>query len=124
MNTQIIDVITKSGMGVGAFIILCLISYAIIKHILATNNKILDMAMKTNAEWQKVIDEHTLNAKEFHNISSKAFEYIRSEHKELSDNQRALAQEIKEMGKSIEMVNKSLEETERALGRINGHRNE
>ena len=122
MDKELIDIITKSGMGVGAFVILCLISYAIIKHILKQSDMIMTVAMKTNAEWQKVIDEHTLNAKEFHNISSRAFEYIRNEHKELSENQRELLQEIKEMGKSIVIVNKSLEETEKALGRINGHK--
>lgn len=124
MDKEFIDIIIKSGMGVGAFVILCAISYAIIKHILKQSDTIMSVAMKTNAEWQKVIDEHTLNAKEFHNISSRAFEYIREEHKELSQNQRELLQEIREMGKSIEIVNKSLEETEKALGRINGHKNE
>lgn len=122
MEKDIIELITKSGMGVGAFIILCLISYAIIKHILKQSDMIMNTAMKTNAEWQKVIDEHTANAKEFHDTSTRAFEYIRQEHKELSDNQKALLQELKLFGKELEVIGKSLKETEQALGRINGYK--
>jgi len=121
MDSTIIDVITKSGMGVGAFIILCLISYSIIKHILTQSNKIMDMAIGMNREWQKVIDEHTANAKEFHDTSLRAFDHIREEHKDLDSNQRELTKVLKELSDSVDTVNKSLKETEQALGRINGY---
>lgn len=121
METNIIEIITKSGMGVGAFIILCLISYSIIKHILTQSNKIMDMALKTNNEWQKVIDEHTANAKEFHDTSLRALDHIREEHKELDANQRKLGETLEKLNNSIEAVNRSLKETEAALGRINGY---
>ena len=108
-------------MGVGAFIILCLISYSIIKHILTQSNKIMDMAIGMNREWQKVIDDHTANAKEFHDTSLRAFGYIREEHKDLDSNQRELTKVLKELIDSVDTVNKSLKETEQALGRINGY---
>ena len=91
MDTQIIDVITKSGMGVGAFVILCLISYSIIKHILT------------------------------HDTSLRAFDHIREEHKDLDSNQKELTKVLRELSDSVDTVNKSLKETEQALGRINGY---
>ena len=121
MGTELIDIITKSGMGVGAFVVLCLISYSIIKHILTQSSKIMDMAIGMNREWQKVIDEHTSNAKEFHDTSLRAFDHIREEHKDLDNNQKELTKTLAKLNDSVEMVNKSLKETEQALGRINGY---
>ena len=121
MDSTIIDVITKSGMGVGAFIILCLISYSIIKHILTQSNKIMEMGMGKKKEWEKGIEEHTANAKEFHDTSLRAFDHIREEHKDLDSNQRELTKVLKELSDSVDTVNKSLKETEQALGRINGY---
>ena len=121
MDINIVDIIAKSGMGVGAFIVLCFISYSIIKHILIQSNKIMDMAIGMNREWQKVIDEHTANAKEFHDISLRAFDHIREEHKDLDNNQKELTKTLAQLNDSVGTVNRSLKETEQALGRINGY---
>ena len=121
-ETNLIDIVTKSGMGVGAFIILCLISYSIIKHILTQSNKIMDMAIGMNREWQKVIDEHTANAKEFHDTSLRAFDHIREEHKDLEINQKKLSEILNKLSDNVDLMNKSIRATEEALGRINGYK--
>lgn len=77
--------------------------------------------MGMNKEWQKVIDEHTANAKEFHDTSLRAFDHIRDEHKDLDSNQKELTKTLSKLNDSVELVNKSLKETEAALGRINGY---
>lgn len=82
-ETNILKIITETGIGVGLVVVLCYISYAIIKHILKQGDNLLKMAMEQNEKWQKVIDEHTAQVREFHNQMNEASKYQRSEHAEI-----------------------------------------
>ncbi len=68
------EILGKYGIGAMVVVVLCIISYAIIKHILKQSDKILESAMQANEKWQKVIDEHTSQAREFHNTQTEAID--------------------------------------------------
>jgi len=79
-------------------IVLCFISYLIIKHILKQSDKILDSSMQANEKWQKVIDEHTAQAKEFHNQVIEAHRYQKIEHEKMIEN-------LGEQGQILKRIN-------------------
>lgn len=114
----------EGGMGVGMAMALICIIILVIKHVLKSQDKILDMATVQNAGWQKVMDEHTSQAKEFHTQVSEAHKYQREEHKEQSSK---LIEEVTmtcAMLKLIEKVSMNLEEQGKTLARINGYTHE
>ncbi len=84
--------ISNFGVVAGLLIILilalCWISYRIIMHIIKQSNDILKIAMDMNEKWQKAIETHTEQAKEFHTQVNQAHEYQRKE-------QRIVFREIK-----------------------------
>ncbi len=80
------EIIGKYGVGALVIIVLCVISFLIIRHILKQSDKILDSAMVANEKWQKAIDEHTAQAREFHNVVNQAHEYQRKEHERMITN--------------------------------------
>lgn len=110
----------KHGIGVGLIIVLCVISYLIIRHILNQSSKILDMAMSLNEKWQKCIDEHTAQASAFHNQVSEAHKYQRDEHKEMIESLQIMNANAEQRGKALDRINDNLEEQGKVLARING----
>jgi hypothetical protein len=71
------------GAVLGAFIVIAIFFLIILKHFLKQNELILQMAIEQNEKWQKVIDEHTAQAREFHNRSAEADKFQREEHKSM-----------------------------------------
>lgn len=87
MNIEtMVEVLGKYGIGGLMMIVLCFISYLIIKHILKQSDKILDSAMTAQKEWQRAIDEHTAQAKSFHDQVTEAHRYQKQEHEKMIEN--------------------------------------
>lgn len=80
------DILGKYGIGALVIVVLCVISFLIIKHILTQSDKILDSAMQVNEKWQKAIDEHTAQAREFSTAVNTAHEFQRKEHEKMIAN--------------------------------------
>lgn len=91
----------KYGIGALVIVVLCLISYRIIRHILAQSDIILKQAMEAQKEWQRVIEAHNTRAAEYHTQITEAHRFQREEHMKI------LA---------------CLSEVEKGLGRINGYK--
>jgi hypothetical protein len=85
MESFIIKVFSEGGAVLGVLIILSLFFWFILRHFIQQSNMVLEMAIKQNESWQKVIDEHTAQAREFHNRSALGDSYQREEHKSIME---------------------------------------
>lgn len=149
MENGIIKAFIEGGIGIGLAIALVALFYLVVKHVLKSQDKILDMATVQNEGWQKVINEHTSQAKVFHDSVTEAHKYQRDEHKECSNgivsvcNNLTLMNEAsksfrtfvesqletrkKEQEKILEALQKvvvNLDEVSVTLGRINGYKHD
>lgn len=91
----------EGGFAVGAFMFMATISFFLIKWALRQQDKILDMADKNTERWQKALDDHTSQAKDFHKEVKDAHMYQRQEH---------------------EKITSCLTQVEKVLGRMNGYK--
>lgn len=116
-NTMV-EVVGKYGIGALVILVLCFISYKIIKHLLMQSDRILESSIIAQEKWQKAIDDHTIQAREFHQQVSDAHKFQREEHnvmmKSLEENCRAIV----EFRLNIENFNKDHEASQRISQKI------
>lgn len=93
------------GLMIGAIVALLFI---IIKWTLATTKEILKQASDERECWIRAFNDHTAQAKSFHDEVKNAHEHQRREHEKLQE------QQIKSI--------LCLDQVEKALGRINGYK--
>jgi len=109
------DLILKVGVGGGAIVVVLKMFWKVLNHLMDQSNKLTGTIEKMvdqnkeqnesflkenaalNAAWQKAIDEHTSQARNFHESTNKAFEYIRQEHRESLENQIELCKISREI---------------------------
>lgn len=119
---QLAKLINDYGLGIGLVIVLCYISYSIIKHILKQGDNLLKLAMEQNEKWQKVVNEHTAQAREFHNISIEAYRHQREENNKIIDridkSNDLLIKHEEEVSAAREMLNRSSEQGQREHEKI------
>jgi ABC-type transport system involved in cytochrome bd biosynthesis fused ATPase/permease subunit len=89
----IIDNVKDLGFGVG-FMVLC---FVIVFYILRQQKDILQQAKEERAvflstieKFTKAIDDHTAQAREFHNNVTEAHKYQREEHKDMAESQNSI----------------------------------
>lgn len=78
--SEFFKVLAENGIGVGLAGIIAFMFYKVLMHTLKQQENILNMATEQNEKWQKTIDEHTAQAKIFHEQSNDAHKYQREEH--------------------------------------------
>jgi hypothetical protein len=124
MDPLTLKAFLEGGIGVGLAIALISILYLVVKHVLKSQDKILEMATTQNEGWQKAIGEHTAQAKQFHDSVIEAHRYQREEHKE--GNNKLIEQSVMfaNMIKLIEKISANLDEQGKTLTRINGYTHE
>lgn len=86
MESVAVKAMTEAGLAIGFGIAGILLLFFIVKHVLRQQEKILDMATVQNNNWQKSLDEHTSQAKAFHEQVAEAHKYQREEHSECHKN--------------------------------------
>ncbi|MDD4874721.1 MAG: hypothetical protein PHE15_07130 [Dehalococcoidales bacterium] len=96
-RTGIIDSVKDLGFGVG-FMVLC---FVIVFYILRQQKEILQQAKEertvflgTIERFTKAIEEHSIQAREFHNNVTEAHKFQREEHKEMATSQNAVCQAL------------------------------
>jgi len=96
-NPGIINSVKDLGFGVG-FMVLC---FVIVFYILRQQKDILLQAkeersvfLDTIGKLTKAIDEHTAQAREFHNNVTEAHKFQREEHKDLAEAQNKTCQTL------------------------------
>lgn len=149
MEGLAVKALTESGLAIGFGIAVTLLLFFIVKHILKQQEKIMDMATIQNMGWQKALDEHTAQAKAFHETSSDAHKYQREEHLKcidgistvchalelssegnksfrnfVSENLDVRKKEQEKILIALEGVVNNLKEVSLSLGRINGYTHE
>ena len=89
----IIDNVKDLGFGVG-FMVLC---FVIVFYILRQQKEILQQAkeersvfLSTIERFTKAIEDHTAQAREFHNNVNTAHTFQREEHKDMADSQNSI----------------------------------
>jgi hypothetical protein len=137
------------GIAVGLSVALISILYLVVKHVLKSQDRILDMATTQNEGWQRAITDHTAQAKQFHDSVTEAHKYQREEHKEnsniltslcgllnasaestksfrtyVTDNLDIRRREQEKILTALENVVVNLKEVTVTLGRINGYTHE
>ena len=124
MEGLTLKALLEGGMAIGLALALVAILYLIVKHVLKSQDKILDMATIQNEGWMKAIGEHSSQAREFHSSVIEAHKYQREEHKDANDK---LIQQVTmtiSMLKLIEKISNNLDEQGKTLLRINGYTHE
>jgi len=114
----------EGGIGIGLAIALIYVLYLVVKHVLKSQDKILDMATVQNEGWQKAITEHTAQSKQFHDSVVEAHKYQRDEHKEANGKLIEQSVTTANMLKLIEKISTNLDEQGKILLRINGYTHE
>jgi len=96
-NPGIINSVKDLGFGVG-FMVLC---FVIVFYILRQQKEILNQAKDERAIFldtvrglTKAIEEHTAQAREFHNNVTEAHKFQREEHKDMADAQNKTCQSL------------------------------
>jgi len=125
--TQLITLVDKYGIATVLVVLLVVMSYLIIRHILKQSDAIMNMAMAMNEKWQKTIDEHTAQAREFHNQVSEAHKHGRDEHEkimtslnQICENSKISLIEHERRKDEHEKMITNLNDITVTLGRING----
>lgn len=135
----IVKTLGEFGMGIVAVAAILFMSW----RLLIKGEKVLDRVMNEAAadreraadlfkRLAQVIDEHTAQAKVFHDQSTSAHGFQREEHKDMICNLRDICSSMKEQvdmlkrvdedrGKEHREMIKCLVEIQTALGRINGY---
>jgi uncharacterized protein (DUF2267 family) len=111
-----------AGLLVVLILVLCFLSYKILKYFFAQNEKILNMAMDMNTKWQKVIDDMTSNNREFFNQSREAHNYQRQEHKEMITSLEVINLNAKIRHEVLSKICDNLDKQGKVLVRINGYK--
>jgi len=93
----IIDNVKDLGFGVG-FMVLC---FVIVFYILRQQKDILQQAKEERAvflstieRFTKAIEDHTVQAREFHNNVTEAHRFQREEHKDMTESQNSICQTL------------------------------
>lgn len=96
-RTGIIDSVKDLGFGVG-FMVLC---FVIVFYILKQQKEILQQAKEersvflcTIERFTKAIEDHTAQAREFHNNVNTAHTFQREEHQEMEKSQNSICQTL------------------------------
>jgi hypothetical protein len=118
----LLEAVTKNGIGAVVIIVLCFISYAIIKHILAQSNDILKATMIAQQEWRNSLDQHTSSAKEFHLSVIEGLRRAREEHSEIQKQSATIADTQRKTNELISNMQIEHKEMILTLGRINGYK--
>ena len=94
-KSGIIDSVKDLGFGVG-FMVLC---FVIVFYILKQQKEILQQAKEergvflgTIERFTKAIEDHTAQAREFHNNVTEAHKFQREEHKDMAASQNSICQ--------------------------------
>lgn len=111
-SSGIINSVKDIGFGVG-FMVLC---FVIVFYILKQQKDILQQAkeergvfLSTIEKFTKAIEEHTSQAKEFHNNVNAAHIFQREEHKDMQNSQNSICSTLALIAQKLEsifMVNK------------------
>lgn len=80
MDIPFVEAVVKNGLGAGMAVTIAFMFYKVLMHILRQQESIMQMATMQNEKWQKSLDEHTSQARQFHEQVAEAHKYQREEH--------------------------------------------
>jgi len=96
-NSGLINSVKDLGFGVG-FMALC---FVVVLYILKQQKEILAQAKEERAvflttieRFTKAIEDHTAQAREFHNNTTEAHRFQREEHKDMAEAQNSICQTL------------------------------
>jgi len=82
----------EGGIIVGMFVVIAFFFFTILKYFIDQGSTLMEALLKQqesfqamNQNWQKIIDEHTAQAREFHTRSAEADRFQRDEHLKIMD---------------------------------------
>ena len=105
MSINLVEAAFKTyGPIAATLIVICILLFFILRWVFKNQDNILCMAKSQNEAWQKVIQEHTENAKVFyiqviadHSNQKDAGNYQREEHIKMMDSLNGIVLELKSM---------------------------
>jgi len=123
----------------GGWIFLFIIVMFMLRWVFKNQEHLISLANEQNEKWQKVIESHSNNAKEFHTKVSKdhesikkGYDYQREEHNKMLEGLKEVTEGMKseqerfyiqhrQRNEEHKKMIESLDEINSCLGRINGY---